>query len=109
MVKEYGYEYNAVVDEELLLKTQWRGTEKKLWNAYCFRCGRDALKVIAREHPNTTVYLPSLCCDSIFNWNDCAVCIANICGNHHKIVCGLFRLPYNCNVVAVGFNGGIFV
>lgn len=76
MVKEYGYEYNAVVDEELLLKTQWRGTEKKLWNAYCFRCGRDALKVIAREHPNTTVYLPSLCCDSMitpFELYDCRV------------------------------------
>jgi len=92
MVKEYGYEYNAVVDEELLLKTQWRGTEKKLWNAYCFRCGRDALKVIAREHPNTTVYLPSLCCDSMitpFELYDCRVVfflLADVEGLFHGLV-----------------------
>lgn len=65
MVKEYGYEYNAVVDEKLLSRTKWKSTDKKLWNAYCLRSGRDALKVIAREHQNTTVYLPSLCCDSM--------------------------------------------
>lgn len=65
MVKEYGYEYNAVVNEELIAKTKWNGTNEKLWGAYCLRSGRDALKIIAREYPNSTVYLPSLCCDSM--------------------------------------------
>lgn len=65
MVKEYGYEYSAVTNEEILSCVGWAGTDKKLWNAYALRSGRDALKVIAREYPNTTVFLPSLCCDSM--------------------------------------------
>lgn len=65
MVKEYGYEYNATRDEELLSRVGWSGTNKKLWGAYSLRSGRDALKLIAREYPNTTVFLPSLCCDSM--------------------------------------------
>ncbi len=65
MVKEYGYEYNALTDEQLLSRTGWSGTDETLWGAHCLRSGRDALKVVAREHPNTTVFLPSLCCDSM--------------------------------------------
>jgi len=65
MIKEYGYEYNALVKEELLSKTQWKSTNKTLWGALCLRSGRDALKVIARAHSGLKVYLPSLCCDSM--------------------------------------------
>ena len=76
MIKEYGYEYNAVVNNELLSQCEWKGTDKKFWGAYSLRSGRDALKVIAREHPNSTVYLPSLCCDSMitpFELYDCKI------------------------------------
>ena len=65
MLKEYGYEYNATINEGLLSRVGWLGTEKKLWEAYSLRSGRDALNVIAREYPNTTVFLPSLCCNSM--------------------------------------------
>ncbi len=65
MLKEYGYEYNAIIDDNILSRVGWAGTDKKLWGAYSLRSGRDALKVIAREHRNSTVFLPSLCCDSM--------------------------------------------
>ncbi|MBR2311936.1 MAG: hypothetical protein IKA46_01435 [Clostridia bacterium] len=65
MVKEYGYEYNATTNGDILSVAGWSGTDKKLWDAYSLRSGRDALKVIAREYPNSTVFLPSLCCDSM--------------------------------------------
>lgn len=65
MVKEYGYEYNAITDINLLSLVGWSGTDKKLWDAYALRSGRDALRMIAREYPNSTVFLPSLCCDSM--------------------------------------------
>lgn len=65
MIKEYGYEYNAEVNNEVFAKSQWNSTNKTLWNAYCLRSGRDALKVIARAHSGAKVYLPTLCCDSM--------------------------------------------
>lgn len=65
MIKEYGYEYNAVLNDEVFSKTQWNSTNKTLWGAYCLRSGRDALKVIAKAHSGAHVYLPSLCCDSM--------------------------------------------
>lgn len=65
MIKEYGYEYNAVVNTEVFSKSHWNSTDKKLWNAYCLRSGRDALKVIAKAHSGAKVYLPALCCDSM--------------------------------------------
>lgn len=65
MVKEYGYEYNAEFDKGIFSKTQWDSTDKTLWGAYCLRSGRDALKVIAKETSGATVYMPSLCCDSM--------------------------------------------
>ncbi len=65
MVKEYGYEYNATVDEKLLSLVGWSGTNEKWFGAYALRSGRDALKAVAREHASSTVYLPSLCCDSM--------------------------------------------
>ena len=51
MVKEYGYEYNATINTELFSRVGWSGMDEKLWGAYSLRSGRDALKVIAREHP----------------------------------------------------------
>ncbi len=65
MVKEYGYEYSAITNTDILSLVGWLGTDQKLWGAYSLRSGRDALKVIAREYPNSTVFLPSLCCDSM--------------------------------------------
>lgn len=65
MVKEYGYEYNATINEGILSLTGWSGTDEKWFGAYALRSGRDALKVIAREYSNSIVYLPSLCCDSM--------------------------------------------
>lgn len=76
MVKEYGYEYNATRDEKLLLRVGWSGTNKKLWGAYALRSGRDALKLVAREYPHATVFVPSLCCDSMitpFEMHGCKI------------------------------------
>ena len=67
MIKEYGYEYNATINAKLLSHVGWRGTDKKFWGAYSLRSGRDALKLIAREHPNSNVFLPALCCDSMIS------------------------------------------
>lgn len=65
MVKEYGYEYDAVLDEALWNKAQGKVTYGKLWDALCLRSGRDALKAIAREFHSTKVYIPALACDSM--------------------------------------------
>lgn len=65
MIKEYGYEYNAVLNDKVFSKSQWNSTDKKLWNAYCLRSGRDALKAIAMIYSGAKVYLPALCCDSM--------------------------------------------
>ena len=44
MIKEYGYEYDAVLNDAVFEKTHWRTTNKKLDGALCLRSGRDALK-----------------------------------------------------------------
>lgn len=65
MVKEYGYEYDAIRNESVWKKTKGKVTYEKLWEALCLRSGRDALKTIAREFEPTKVYLPALACDSM--------------------------------------------
>lgn len=74
MIKEYGYEYNSTLDEQLWERTHMRSADDKLGGAVCLRSGRDALKVIARENRGNNVLLPSLCCDSMivpFEMYDC--------------------------------------
>lgn len=65
MVKEYGYEYDAVLHESIWKKTAGKITEEKLWGAHCLRSGRDALKAIAREYTPRAAFLPALACDSM--------------------------------------------
>lgn len=65
MVKEYGYEYDAVLNDIVWKETQGKVTYEKLWGAMCLRSGRDALKTIAREFPATKVFVPALACDSM--------------------------------------------
>ena len=65
MIKEYGYEYNAVLDEPLYLKTREKVTYEKFMGGMCLRSGRDALKVVAREFDPTLVLMPALACDSM--------------------------------------------
>ena len=86
MVKEYGYEYNAIIDTNLLSRVGWAGTEKKLWGAYSLRSGRDALNLIAREYPKTTVFLPSLCCNSMitpFELHGCKIVFYPLTNEFH--------------------------
>ena len=65
MIKEYGYEYDAVLNEKLWEETQGKVTTEKYQGAYCLRSGRDALKAIAREYEPRTVFLTALSCDSM--------------------------------------------
>ena len=65
MVKEYGYEYDAVLNEEVWRVTKGKVTDQKLMNALCLRSGRDALKAIAREYEPCVAILPALACDSM--------------------------------------------
>lgn len=65
MIKEYGYEYDAVLNEELYLNTKGKVTHNDFMGALCLRTGRDALKVVAREFANSTVLIPALACDSM--------------------------------------------
>ena len=65
MVKEYGYEYDATLNEAVWSITQGKTTADQLWGAYCLRSGRDALKAIAREYTPRIVFLPALACDSM--------------------------------------------
>ncbi len=65
MVKEYGYEYDAVLNESIWKETANKSTQDKLWDAYCLRSGRDALKAIAREYTPRIVLIPALACDSM--------------------------------------------
>lgn len=65
MVKEYGYEYDAVLDKELYERSKGKVTREKLMGAMCLRSGRDALKVVAREFESTVVLMPALACDSM--------------------------------------------
>lgn len=65
MIKEYGYEYDAVLNEELYLNTKGKVTHNDFMGALCLRTGRDALKVVAREFAKSTVLIPALACDSM--------------------------------------------
>lgn len=65
MVKEYGYEYDAVLDRELYEKSNGKVAHEKFMGAMSLRSGRDALKVVAREFEPTTVLIPALACDSM--------------------------------------------
>lgn len=65
VVKEYGYEYDAVLKKDVWKDTEGKVTNQKLFGAYCLRSGRDTLKAIAREYEPRVVFLPALACDSM--------------------------------------------
>ncbi len=65
MVKEYGYEYDAVLDVQLDEETAGKCVSHLDHGVVLLRSGRDAFKSIAREYKNATVLLPSLSCDSM--------------------------------------------
>ncbi len=65
MVKEYGYEYDAVLNSELAKETAGRCVSHSDHGAILLRSGRDALKAVAREYNCGTVFLPALSCDSM--------------------------------------------
>lgn len=65
MIKEYGYEYEAVLDEKLWARTKDQAAKKEFWGALCLRSGRDCLKAIAREYEPTVVLMPALACESM--------------------------------------------
>lgn len=65
MIQEYGYEYDAALDDDLWEETRGKTTNDKFEGALCLRSGRDALKAIAREFGPCTVLLPALACDSM--------------------------------------------
>ena len=65
MVREYGYEYDAVLDKELYEKSKGQVTRERFMGAMCLSSGRDALKVVAREFEPTTVLIPALACESM--------------------------------------------
>lgn len=65
MVKEYGYEYDAVLNQDIWKATEGKTTDQKLIGGYCLRSGRDSLKAIAREYEPCVALLPALACDSM--------------------------------------------
>ena len=65
MIKEYGYEYSAILQKSLLEETQGKSANEMLWGAIALRSGRDAIRIIARECRGGDVLLPALCCDSM--------------------------------------------
>ena len=65
MVKEYGYEYDAVLVDDIWKATEGKVTDQKLMGAHCLRSGRDTLKAIAREYEPCVALLPALACDSM--------------------------------------------
>lgn len=65
MVREYGYEYDAVLNQDIWKTTAGKVTDQKLMGAYCLRSGRDTLKAIAREYEPCVTLLPALACDSM--------------------------------------------
>ena len=65
MVREYGYEYDAVLNEEVWRETKGNSTDEKLFGALSLRSGRDALKAVAREYEPCVALLPALACDSM--------------------------------------------
>lgn len=67
MVKEYGYEYDTVLDKKIYEQTKGKVTRESFMGALCLRSGRDALKVVAREYKSTVVLIPSLACESMIH------------------------------------------
>lgn len=65
MIKEFGYEYDAVLDRKLWNECKGKVTNEKLLGANCLRSGRDALKAIAREYSPRMVLIPALACESM--------------------------------------------
>ena len=65
MVREYGYEYDAEINQELFNRTYGHCTNEKYAGAYALRSGRDAIKTIAREYESCIALLPALSCDSM--------------------------------------------
>ncbi len=65
MVKEYGYEYDAGLDELLASATAGKCVRELDCGAFLLRSGRDALKTVAREYDGCLALLPSLACDSM--------------------------------------------
>lgn len=65
MVKEYGYEYDAALNEKIWSETEGKVATGLLMGACCLRSGRDALKAIAREYEPCVALLPALACDSM--------------------------------------------
>lgn len=65
MVKEYGYEYDAILHKEIFEKSKGKVTYEKFMGGMCLRSGRDALKVVAREFEPSIVLLPALACNSM--------------------------------------------
>lgn len=65
MIKEYGYEYDAVLNRSIWEETRGKTIQASLFGGQCLRSGRDALKAIAREYSSRIVYLPALSCDSM--------------------------------------------
>ena len=64
-IKEYGYEYDATLNEQLWQETKGKVTYEKFKGAHALRSGRDTLKAIAREYSPTVALLPALSCDSM--------------------------------------------
>lgn len=65
LVREYGYEYDAAPVASLLASTAGRVITEPQNGVWYLRSGRDALKMVAREHPDATVLMPALSCDSM--------------------------------------------
>lgn len=65
MINEYGYEYDAVLNEEIWKNNKGKVTDQKMMGAHCLRSGRDTLKAIAREYKESVALLPALACDSM--------------------------------------------
>lgn len=65
LIKEYGYEYDAAVDSTLLKRTENKFAPQNAGGALLLRSGRDAMKVVAREHKHLTVLMPALACESM--------------------------------------------
>lgn len=66
IVHEYGYEYDAEVDHDVLTRVGTASTNELYKGALALRCGRDCLKLIAQSYQNVVALIPALACDSMF-------------------------------------------
>lgn len=67
MIREFGYEYETIIDNNLMIKDKGKFADSLLFGAHCLRSGRDALKAIAREFRPCKIYLPALVCDTVIS------------------------------------------